>query len=63
MARLNPLCPVGIAQHIIQRGNNRKVCFNGDEDMAAYANWLKEFSEKYQVQIHAWAYHLQSTFS
>jgi putative transposase len=53
MARLNRLCPVDIPQHIIQRGNNRQVCFNGDEDMAAYANWLKEFSEKYQVQIHA----------
>jgi putative transposase len=27
MARLNRLCPVGILQHIIQRGNNRQVCF------------------------------------
>lgn len=27
MARLNRLCPVGIPQHIIQRGNNRQVCF------------------------------------
>jgi putative transposase len=44
MARLNRLCPVGIPQHIVQRGNNRKVFFNSDEDMAAYANWLKEFS-------------------
>jgi len=56
MARLNRLCPVGIPQHIVQRGNNRQVCFNGDEDVAAYANWLKEFSEKYQVQIHAWVF-------
>jgi|GEM_PF-2415562 len=54
MARLNRLCPIGVAQHIIQCGNNRQVCFNGDEDMAAYANWLEEFSERYQVQIHAW---------
>ena len=46
MARLNRLCPVGIPQHIMQRGNNRQVCFNGDEDRAACANWLKEFSEK-----------------
>ena len=56
MARLNRLCPVGVAQHIIQRGNNRQVCFNGDEDMAAYSNWLKEFAERYQVQIHAWVF-------
>ena len=39
MARLNRLCPVGIPQHIIQRGNNRQVCFNGDENMAAYAQF------------------------
>jgi putative transposase len=44
MARLHRLCPIGIPQHVIQRGNNRQVCFNGDEDMAAYAGWLKEFS-------------------
>jgi putative transposase len=40
----------------VQRGNNRQVCFNGDEDMAAYANWLKEFSVKFQVDIHAWVF-------
>ena len=56
MARLSRLCPVGIPQHIVQRGNNRQVCFNGDEDMAAYANWLKEFSIKFQVEIHAWVF-------
>jgi hypothetical protein len=37
MARLNRICPVGIPQNIVQRGNNRQICFNGDEDMAAYA--------------------------
>lgn len=42
MARLPRLCPVNIPQHIIQRGNNRQVCFNGNEDFAAYANWLKK---------------------
>jgi putative transposase len=36
MARLNRMCLVGIPQHIVQRGNNRQVCFNGDEDMTAY---------------------------
>ena len=48
MARLKRFCPVGIAQHVIQRGNNRQVCFNGDEDFAAYAHWLKEFADKYE---------------
>jgi putative transposase len=56
MARLKRFCPVGIAQHVIQRGNNRQVCFNGDEDFAAYAHWLKEFAEKYEVEIHAWVF-------
>jgi putative transposase len=56
MARLNRFCPVGIAQHVIQRGNNRQVCFNGDEDFAAYAHWLKEFADKYEVEIHAWVF-------
>jgi len=26
------ICPVGIPQHVIQRGNNRQACFNSDED-------------------------------
>jgi len=56
MARLPRLNPVGVAQHIIQRGNNRQVCFNSDEDLAAYAYWLKEFSVKYSVRIHAWVF-------
>ena len=41
MARLPRFCPSGIAQHVIQRGNNRQVCFGCNEDFAAYAYWLK----------------------
>ena len=54
MARLVRVSPVGVPQHIIQRGNNRQVCFGGEEDMKAYLNWLKEFSKKYNVDVHAW---------
>ncbi len=54
MSRLTRVAPVGIPQHIIQRGNNRQVCFGSDEDMAAYISWLKEYAKKYQVAIHAW---------
>jgi len=39
---------------VIQRGNNRQVCFAGEQDFAAYARWLKDYSKKYQVDIHAW---------
>lgn len=56
MARLPRLCLSGIPQHIIQRGNNRQVCFGSDEDFAAYAYWLDEFSQKYHVAIHAWVF-------
>lgn len=54
MPRLPRISPVDVAVHIIQRGNNRQVCFVSDEDHEAYAEWLKEYSQKYKVDIHAW---------
>ncbi|MCF6202448.1 MAG: transposase [Methylococcaceae bacterium] len=54
MTRLSRVSPVGVPQHIVQRGNNSQVCFASDEDMKAYLNWLKEFSKKYLVDIYAW---------
>ena len=54
MVRLARVCPVGIPQHIIQRGNNRQVCFDSEQDFAAYVSWLKDYAKKYQVDIHAW---------
>lgn len=56
MPRRARLCPIGVPQHIVQRGNNRQVCFASDADMAAYANWLNEGSVKYGVKIHAWVF-------
>ncbi|MCF6188944.1 MAG: transposase [Cocleimonas sp.] len=54
MARLNRVSPAGVPQHIIQRGTNRQVIFAGESDMTAYLSWLKEYSVKYEVEIHAW---------
>ena len=54
MARLPRISPAGIPVHVIQRGNNRQACFVSNEDHAAYADWLKEYSQKYKVEIHAW---------
>ena len=54
MARLLRVNPAGVPQHIIQRGNNRQVCFASEQDFAAYVGWLKDYSTKYQVDIHAW---------
>ena len=56
MARQPRLCLPGVAQHIIQRGNNRQVCFAGEEDFIAYASWLHEYSNKFDVKIHAWVF-------
>jgi putative transposase len=56
MPRLPRLSPIGVPLHIIQRGNNRQICFNNDEDMAVYANWLYDYSLKYDVHIHAWVF-------
>jgi len=56
MPRKTRLCPPGVAQHVIQRGNNRQVCFCADEDYAVYAHWLREAATKFRVQIHAWVF-------
>ena len=56
MPRLARLCPEGIPQHIIQRGNNRSICFCSDSDLAFYANCLKHYSDKFDVDIHAWVF-------
>jgi len=35
MSRLPRICPVGIAQYIIKRGNNRQICFGSEQDFIA----------------------------
>jgi putative transposase len=54
MARLPRISPVDVPVHIIQRGNNRQVCFVAEEDYRAYADWLIQYSKKYKVDVHAW---------
>ena len=56
MPRLPRLFLPGVAQHIVQRGNNRQACFCSDEDCAACAYWLREAALKYGVAIHAWVF-------
>jgi putative transposase len=56
MARLPRISLPGIPLHIIQRGNNRQVCFGSDEDFATYARWLGDYAEKFSVAIHAWVF-------
>ncbi len=40
--------------HMIVRGNSRQAVFAEDEDYFAYRSWLKEASELYNCQIHAY---------
>lgn len=54
MARLPRLDLPNIPQHVIQRGNNRQACFYQEKDYKAYLNWLKCYSLKENVAIHAW---------
>jgi putative transposase len=56
VARLRRYCPVGVPQHVIQRGNNRSVCFADDSDMAAYAHFLCEAAVKHSLSIHGWVF-------
>ena len=56
MPRLPRLCVVGVAQHVIQRGNNRQICFGSESDFAAYVHWLKKYADKFNVDIHAWVF-------
>ena len=54
MARLPRLYVEGCTQHIIQRGNNRDVCFYNEADYAFYLQKLQESAEKFGVAIHAY---------
>lgn len=56
MARLPRICPPGIPQHVLQRGNNRNICFADKQDFAVYAKWLKEYAHEHDVAIHAWVF-------
>ena len=54
MPRHPRFCPAGLPVHVVQRGNNRQVCFAKEGDLAAYANWLAESANKFNVNIHGW---------
>lgn len=54
MARKPRFSPIGVTQHVIQRGNNRQNCFNSNSERYTYLNALQRYAKKYQVAIHAW---------
>lgn len=43
----------GVPHHIIQRGNNRSVCFFTDDDYRFYLEWLAKYLEECECKLHA----------
>lgn len=54
MPRRPRLIVPGVPLHIIQRGNNRSVCFFADEDYHLYLDILAERAEVHGCAVHAW---------
>lgn len=54
MPRLPRLKLPNTPLHIIQRGNNRSVCFGSDEDYRFYLDHLTDISAKVGVAVHAY---------
>lgn len=54
MPRRPRICPAGIPQHVVHRGNNRQTCFHDVSDRATYYVYLTRYSEEFEVDIHAW---------
>ena len=54
MARLPRLDLPGIAQHVVQRGNDRQACFADDADYLHYRQELGEAALKHGCALHAY---------
>jgi putative transposase len=54
MPRLARAVSPRIPHHITQRGNRREPVFFSDEDRTAYLDWLKEYAERFEVDILAY---------
>ena len=44
----------GIPWHIVQRGNNRAVCFNAEDDYRFYLDQLDQLSLRFRCAVHAY---------
>ena len=54
MARLPRYASPGMAQHVIQRGNNRSVCFVAAADYRLYLECLVEACAQFDCAVHAY---------
>ena len=56
MPRPPRFCPAGHTVHVVQRGNNRNICFTCDEDVATFANCIRDGAASSKVAVHAWVF-------
>ena len=54
MARQPRIDLPGIAQHVVQRGNNRLPCFLDNNDRHAYLHYLTEALQDSDCKLHGW---------
>ncbi|PIV00135.1 MAG: transposase [Syntrophobacterales bacterium CG_4_8_14_3_um_filter_58_8] len=54
MPRLHRTVFAGLPHHVTQRGNRREDIFFTDEDREVYLSWLREYSDKRQVEVLAY---------
>ncbi len=54
MPRLPRFVLPGHPQHVIQRGNNRQVIFQAEDDYRFYLEKLKDAADKHQCDIHTY---------
>jgi putative transposase len=54
MPRLARTVCARVPHHITQRGNRREDVFFSDDDRLAYLAWLKDYAEKYEIDILAY---------
>ena len=54
MARVPRIDLPGIAQHIVQRGNDRHACFADEADYLHYRQELGEAAAKHDCLLHAY---------
>ena len=54
MPQLSRTVCARVPHHITQRGNRREAVFFSDDDRTVYLNWLKEYAERYAVDIFAY---------
>lgn len=54
MPRMKRLDLPGVAQHVVQRGNDRQACFFQEMDYVRYLQDLREASLRYACRVHAY---------